>query len=175
MEDSTVASAIAMAACAIVLPVGFHLEAARGYLGYFITESQFAAVARAIQTFATILLGATLMLIFSGDRGNRLSRLICVVSWIVLPPLAGFSVWFIGRHSRQHLATCRRIFERGTNRLPGDVLALSALAVLLIVPLFLKFDPSNINELFAASIVLIAGLTVPHVIVTHGVESRRSF
>jgi len=172
MAGSTLATAIAMAASAIVLPVAFHLSRARGYLGYFITESQFAALAPTLQIVAVILLGATLLLVLIGDRGNLFSRLICIASWLLLPPLAGFSVWFIGRHSRQHLAACKRLFERGTNRLPADVLALSALAVLLIVPLFLKFDPSNINELFAASIILIAGLTLPHVMVTHGMQRQ---
>lgn len=173
MEGSTLPSALGMATCAIVLPVAFHLERARGYLGYFITESQLAAIAPVLQIAAVILLAATLVFVLKGDRGNKLSRLLCMAGWLLLPPLAGFSVWFIGRHSRQHLSACKRLFERDTNRLPADVLALSALAILLIVPLFLRFDPSNINELFAASIILIAGLTLPHVIVTRGMQPER--
>jgi hypothetical protein len=40
--------------------------------------------------------------------------------------------------------------------------------MLLLAPLAARFDLSDITQLFAASIVLIAGLTLPHMIVSHG-------
>ena len=44
---------------------------------------------------------------------------------------------------------------------------ISLLALLLLVPLLWRFDPRDLNQLFAASMILIAGLTLPHMIVTH--------
>lgn len=44
---------------------------------------------------------------------------------------------------------------------------ISLLALVLLVPLLLRFDPRDLNQLFAASIILIAGLTLLHMIVTH--------
>jgi hypothetical protein len=51
--------------------------------------------------------------------------------------------------------------------MPLDFLVISLVAILLITPLSLLFDLRDINQLFAATIVLIAGLTLPHMLVTH--------
>jgi hypothetical protein len=50
---------------------------------------------------------------------------------------------------------------------PVDFIVLSILAITLIAPLSLWFNLRDIHQLFAASIVLIAGLTLPHMVVTH--------
>ncbi len=54
--------------------------------------------------------------------------------------------------------------------MPLDFLVISLVAILLIIPLSLFFDLRDINQLFAATIVLIAGLTVPHILVTHDLQ-----
>ena len=85
---------------------------------------------------------------------------------LVLPPLAGFAVWFIGRHSWQYFLACRSHFADAPKGL-RDFIVISLLALLLLVPLLWRFDPRDLNQLFAASMILIAGLTLPHMIVTH--------
>jgi hypothetical protein len=57
---------------------------------------------------------------------------------------------------------------KGSRALPADFVVISVLAMLLLAPLAARFDLSDITQLFAASIVLIAGLTLPHMIVSHG-------
>jgi len=81
-------------------------------------------------------------------------------------------VWFIGRHSRHHLELCRDYIKVGPRWVTGDFLVISVTAIVLILPLALRFNLTDIHELFAASIVLIAGLTLPHMIVTHTIPAR---
>jgi hypothetical protein len=50
---------------------------------------------------------------------------------------------------------------------PLDFALISLLAILGLLPFALRFDFSRIEDLFAASICLIAGLTLPHMIVSH--------
>jgi hypothetical protein len=57
---------------------------------------------------------------------------------------------------------------------PVDFIVLSILAISLIAPLSLWFNLSDIHQLFAASIVLIAGLTLPHMVVTYISERMSS-
>jgi hypothetical protein len=54
-----------------------------------------------------------------------------------------------------------------------DFAVISALALLGLLPFALYFDFSRIEELFAASLCLIAGLTLPHMVVSH--RMRESF
>jgi len=91
----------------------------------------------------------------------------CLVAWVILSPLAGFAVWFIGRHSRHHLQRCREQFPTVGLGISREFLVVSAAAILLLAPLGLRFNLTVLEELFAASIVLIAGLTLPHMVVTH--------
>jgi hypothetical protein len=88
----------------------------------------------------------------------------------VLPPLAGFAVWFIGRHSRQHLQTCRAMFCSSGIPIPMDFALISLLAIGGILPLGLYFDLTQLEQLFAASLCLIAGLTLPHMVVSHRIR-----
>jgi hypothetical protein len=88
----------------------------------------------------------------------------------MLPPLAGFAVWFVGRHSRLHLETCAVRLSNSSRGLQPDFIAISFLAILGLAPFSLMFDFSDIGQLFAAALCLIAGLTLPHMIVTHGMR-----
>jgi hypothetical protein len=101
---------------------------------------------------------------------TTLERLICLISWLLLPPLAGFSVWFIGRHSRQHLELCGKMFQATKKEIPIEFLVISLLAIASLAPFMMLFDFSDINQLFAAAICLIAGLTLPHMVVSHGIR-----
>jgi hypothetical protein len=107
-------------------------------------------------------------------QSEPLQKVACLAAWILLPPLSGFCVWFIGRHSWQHLKRSNYLLldPGSTGRIPLDFIVLSILAIALIAPLSFWFDLGDIHQLFAASIVLIAGLTLPHMIVTHISEKR---
>jgi Brp/Blh family beta-carotene 15,15'-monooxygenase len=158
---------------AILLPIGLHTAEAQNYIGYFIPHEIFAAGSTSLQMLSYIL--ATLLalsLIISlrrprNDSSENVQRILCLIAWIILPPLAGFAVWFIGRHSRQHLEGCREMFSQRGIRIPLDFAVISALAILGLLPFAIYFDFSRIEELFAASLCLIAGLTLPHMVVSH--------
>lgn len=159
---------------AILLPIGLHAREAQGYMGYFIPPEIFASIERplvfvshAIALLLGILISAALLANRGTERSEDLQRLICLCAWIILPPLSGFAVWFIGRHSLKHLQSCREMFAGSRFGVPLDFALISLLAIVGLLPLALRFDFSRIEDLFAASICLIAGLTLPHMIVTH--------
>jgi Brp/Blh family beta-carotene 15,15'-monooxygenase len=161
---------------AILLPILLHFDEATQYMAFFIpTNEQFlsAESAYTLGVLLSLSLATILVLNYLKDRKEGLLQLaICLIGWQLLSPLAGFSLWFLGRHSRHHLEECAQFFKTKTssaslkNGLPLDFVAISFTAILLIVPLSLEFDFTNIHELFSASIILIAGLTLPHVLVT---------
>jgi Brp/Blh family beta-carotene 15,15'-monooxygenase len=158
---------------AIVLPISYHFESASKYLAYFVADNLLLALSaylRPIGITFGLLLAASLILDYCRQKRSEIAQhAVCLLAWILLPPLSGFCVWFIGRHSSQHLQRSRTIFAKATDdrKIPLDFIALSITAIALITPLALIFDLSDLHQLFAASIVLIAGLTLPHMITTH--------
>jgi len=161
---------------AILLPIGLHLNETEPYVGYFISSDLFQALRPLLFACAVglvTLLGAFLaydLYTQKKDVSTLLERLISLVGWVVLPPLAGFSVWFIGRHSHQHIELCRKMFTDTQHKIPTDFIAISLLAIVGLAPFAMLFDFSDINQLFSAAICLIAGLTLPHMIVSHGMR-----
>jgi Brp/Blh family beta-carotene 15,15'-monooxygenase len=158
---------------AILLPIGLHVDSAQAYMSYFVPHDMFAAIVlpvRIVSYVAVALLGVSLLISLRRQKDERaecLQRLVCLGAWIILPPLSGFAVWFVGRHSRQHMETCHAMFSRSGFRIPLDFAVISALAILGLLPFSLFFDFSRIEQLFAASLCLIAGLTLPHMVVSH--------
>ena len=162
---------------AILVPIGLHVSQAQAYMGYFVPQSWFFENATAVKITAVawvVLIGIALAKDLAASGGARnaevLQRLICLCAWIFLPPLAGFAVWFIGRHSRQHLEVCKEMFKGSRLGIPFDFILISILAIVGLAPFAVLFDFSDINQLFAAAICLIAGLTLPHMIVSHGIR-----
>ncbi len=161
----------------VVLPIGLHLTGARAYLHYFIPFDLMESLSPFLQLLA-VSLAVLLFIQLSRDSlkrdpdidSNTLQRWICLGAWLLLPPLSGFCIWFIGRHSCKHLEVCKDLFRESRFGMPLDFLVISLVAILLIIPLSLFFDLRDINQLFAATIVLIAGLTVPHILVTHDLQ-----
>jgi Brp/Blh family beta-carotene 15,15'-monooxygenase len=163
---------------AILLPIGFHSNEAQRYVEYFIPSRVFASWLGALEGAACVtalLMTAFLALQLLGSRQQKsadsIERLVCLGCWIMLPPLSGFAVWFIGRHSYNHLAVCRGMFAKSRCGLPLDFVVISALAIIGLLPFAMLFDFSQIEQLFAASICLIAGLTLPHMIVSHRMKN----
>jgi len=167
--------AVAYGISAIILPIGLHITDARPYLSFFVPEDVFASVEPLAKGIALgLCLSIVVLLAVDLCRGaweQLPQRAVCLCAWLVLPPLAGFSVWFIGRHSRQHLSQCRELFAGSRLGIPADFVVISILAVALILPLAFRFDLTDINQLFAASIILIAGLTLPHMLVSRNLKN----
>lgn len=166
--------ALVLGVAAIFLPIALHISEALPYLSFFIPEVHIATVSPTISSlgyFVTLLVIALIARDSATRRsGATLQLAVCLASWFFLPPLSGFCVWFIGRHSRQHMQRSLPFLREGLHRLPRDFIVISVLAIALIAPLSLWFDLRNLHQLFAASIVLIAGLTLPHMVITHAVE-----
>ena len=159
---------------AILLPIGLHPNEARAYMGFFVPQQVFDAMQGIVQgcayTVTSVLAALLIYDLFISPKARRaitIERLICLVGWVLLPPLAGFAVWFIGRHSRQHMEVCQGMFAANRFGIPLDFAVISLVAIAGLAPFTLLFDLSDINQLFAASISLIAGLTLPHMIVSH--------
>ena len=164
---------------AIILPIGLHLAEAREYVHFFLPNQVFDMVAPCLWWLSrglVALMAANLFfdVIRSGTspRWDVTQRLICLCGWLTLSPLSGFSVWFVGRHSLQHLLVCHSMFGGGRLYPPRDFVVISCVAILGLVPLAAIFDLSDIHQIFSASLCLVAGLTLPHVIVSRNLKPR---
>jgi Brp/Blh family beta-carotene 15,15'-monooxygenase len=176
-EVANRSTAAAVGVGSILFPIVGHADAAAGYFVFFLTSERFMSALPVLQVIAGGIAAVIPVLWWREARRGRgvnvLEWGVCLISWLALPPLAGFSVWFIGRHCRMHYETCLRWFPSPGRGAMFDVLVISVAAIALLTPLALRFDLTNLGELFAASIVLIAGLTVPHMVVTSQVAGLR--
>lgn len=159
---------------AIVLPIGLHPTEARTYLSYFVSGDAFTTIeipllylSHSIVIMLAFLLLGALNRRRRSDRTETIQRIMCLCGWILLPPLSGFSLWFVGRHSRQHLESCRSLLGSSGSTVPRDCVIISLLAIIGLTPFSVYFNFSKLEEIFAASICLIAGLTLPHMLVSH--------
>jgi len=179
-RTSTRGTAEVVGISAVLLPILIHFDEAKAYMAFFIpSETLFFSASMALIIgclISFLVLFAVITNFIKGNKEDALQLLACLISWICLPPLAGFGVWFLGRHSRFHLRACGALFSQGlksvnsSRAIPLDFIAISLTAILLILPLSYWFDFTNIHQLFAASIILIAGLTLPHILVTFNIE-----
>jgi Brp/Blh family beta-carotene 15,15'-monooxygenase len=170
-----------MGLASVALPIGLHYNEARGFMAFFLSSATLDIVGPYIQIFAwtlTILLCLSLLGILLSKRmevtGHFLQRLLCLAGWICLPPLSGFCVWFIGRHSLGHLVVCRELFKKAESQYLRDFVLISLAALTLLIPLSFLFDFTDLQQLFTAAIVLIAGLTLPHIIVVARIPHTES-
>lgn len=169
-------SAAVIGISAILLPILLHFAEAQKYMDFFTPNDSVALTPTMAKScglaLSFIFLLTVILNITKQNRSEFLQLIICLLGWHLLSPLAGFSIWFLGRHSRHHFEECIRLFKLLTSRedtprtIPWDFIAISITAILLILPLSIIFDLTKITELFSASIILIAGLTLPHVLVT---------
>jgi Brp/Blh family beta-carotene 15,15'-monooxygenase len=161
-----------MGLASVALPIGLHYKEARGFMGFFLSSGTLDLLGPYLRIFAwalTILLCLSLLGTRLSKRmevnGHFVQRLLCLAGWMFLPPLSGFCIWFIGRHSLGHLVVCRELFKKAESRYIRDFILLSIAALTLLVPLSFLFDFTDLQQLFTATIVLIAGLTLPHIII----------
>lgn len=115
------------------------------------------------------LLGSLLFGLQAFKRAQSLTGLdviCCLIAALVLPPLAGFAVFFCGLHSPRHLAEALRQSGPASNGkkaiIGGAVMALSfgAAALILFADRTAPVDAGVIRTAF----VLLSILTVPHFI-----------
>jgi len=171
-------TAVSLGIGAILFPISFHLKDAGRYLSFFVSPETFELVTPWLRGGGLVLFAVTLVLLWRefwiGNRKELLQWAICILAWVFLPPLSGFCVWFIGRHSIQHVAACRLLFTGSRKGRSLDLVVITLVAIFLIAPLSHWFDFSDLSQGFAASIILISGLTLPHILVTYDLYATRA-
>jgi Brp/Blh family beta-carotene 15,15'-monooxygenase len=161
---------------AVCLPIGLHYDAAKELMIYFLSRPTLDFLEPFIRNFAVVLtislsLSLSRYLPRSNQNGIARSDLIeivfCLAGWVLLPPLAAFCIWFIGRHSLGHILFCKQLLKGDHHGQRNDFILISTAALALFIPLSFLFDLTDLEQLFSAGIVLIAGLTLPHIIIVH--------
>ena len=147
--------------------------------GVFVAMSdpRAAVVARIVTAIAPVALLVTLVGIAlawrQGSRHWAAAMAVCLVLLIVLPPVAGFALFFVFLHSPRHLAQTRVLLRDmtrarwiGTGALLSGVAILGWWGVRVIAPS--RFDPSVGAQAFQ----LLASVAVPHLLLSRWLERR---
>jgi len=141
------------------------------------SDPRAAVVARIVTAIAPVALLVTLVGIAlawrQGSRHWAAAMAVCLVLLIVLPPVAGFALFFVFLHSPRHLAQTRVLLRDmtrarwiGTGALLSGVAILGWWGVRVIAPS--RFDPS----LGAQAFQLLASVAVPHLLLSRWLERR---
>ena len=166
---------------AVCLPIGLHYDAARELMIYFLSLQTLDFLEPFVKNFAVALsisLSFSLSIYLARITQNSVARsdlieiMLCLAGWILLPPLSAFCIWFIGRHSLGHVLLCKQLLKDNQHRHRDDFILISIAALALFIPLSFLFDLTNLEQLFSAGIVLIAGLTLPHIVIVHNGTSH---
>ena len=147
--------------------------------GVFVAMSdpRAAVVARIVTAIAPVALLVTLVGIAlawrQGSRHWAAAMAVCLGLLIVLPPVAGFALFFVFLHSPRHLAQTRVLLRDmtrarwiGTGALLSGVAILGWWGVRVIAPS--RFDPSVGAQAFQ----LLASVAVPHLLLSRWLERR---
>jgi Brp/Blh family beta-carotene 15,15'-monooxygenase len=147
--------------------------------GVFVAMSdpRAAVVARIVTAIAPVALLVTLVGIAlawrQGSRHWAAAMAVCLGLLIVLPPVAGFALFFVFLHSPRHLAQTRVLLRDmtrarwiGTGALLSGVAILGWWGVRVIAPS--RFDPSFGAQAFQ----LLASVAVPHLLLSRWLERR---
>lgn len=147
--------------------------------GVFVAMSdpRAAVVARIVTAIAPVALLVTLVGIAlawrQGSRHWASAMAVCLGLLIVLPPVAGFALFFVFLHSPRHLAQTRVLLRDmtrarwiGTGALLSGVAILGWWGVRVIAPS--RFDPSFGAQAFQ----LLASVAVPHLLLSRWLERR---
>jgi len=149
--------------------------------GVFVAMSdpRAAVVARIVTAIAPVALLVTLVGIAlawrQGSRHWASAMAVCLGLLIVLPPVAGFALFFVFLHSPRHLAQTRVLLRDmtrarwiGTGALLSGVAILGWWGVRVIAPS--RFDPSVGAQAFQ----LLASVAVPHLLLSRWLERRQA-
>lgn len=141
------------------------------------SDPRAAVVARIVTAIAPVALLVTLVGIAlawrQGSRHWAAAMAVCLGLLIVLPPVAGFALFFVFLHSPRHLAQTRVLLRDmtrarwiGTGALLSGVAILGWWGVRVIAPS--RFDPSVGAQAFQ----LLASVAVPHLLLSRWLERR---
>jgi beta-carotene 15,15'-dioxygenase len=112
---------------------------------------------------ALMVASAGIALLWSiGERGRAIEIFVCLVALILLPPIAGFAIYFCLSHSLTQFARARGEAE-GAAVLPLEIMALSAASVALAA-LIVAADTASTPSanVIAASFITLSVLTAAH-------------
>ncbi|WP_010215599.1 Brp/Blh family beta-carotene 15,15'-dioxygenase [Sphingomonas sp. PAMC 26621] len=108
-----------------------------------------------------------------GSRSWAAAMAVCFLLLVVLPPVAGFALFFVFLHSPRHLAQTRGVLRDMTiARWLGTGASLSCLAILgwlgvrAVAPS--RFDPTAVAQAFQ----LLASVAVPHLVLSRWLGRR---
>jgi Brp/Blh family beta-carotene 15,15'-monooxygenase len=143
------------------------------------SDPRAAVVARIVTAIAPVALLVTLVGIAlawrQGSRHWASAMAVCLGLLIVLPPVAGFALFFVFLHSPRHLAQTRVLLRDmtrarwiGTGALLSGVAILGWWGVRVIAPS--RFDPSVGAQAFQ----LLASVAVPHLLLSRWLERRQA-
>jgi len=141
------------------------------------SDSRAAVIAQIVTAAAPVTLLVTMVGIVlawrNGSRHWAAAMAVCLVLLIVLPPVAGFALFFVFLHSPRHLAQTRMVLRDMTlARWLGTGVLLSGLAILgwwgvrSMAPS--RVDPSVVAQAFQ----LLASVAVPHLLLSRWLERR---
>ena len=141
------------------------------------SDPRAAVVARIVTAIAPVALLVTLVGIAlawrQGSRHWASAMAVCLGLLIMLPPVAGFALFFVFLHSPRHLAQTRVLLRDmtrarwlGTGALLSGVAILGWWGVRVIAPS--RFDPSVGAQAFQ----LLASVAVPHLLLSRWLERR---
>lgn len=109
----------------------------------------------------------------AGSRQWAAAMALCLVFLVVLPPVAGFAVFFVFLHSPRHFAQTRiMLHDMTVARWVGTGVSLSGIAILGWWGLH-RFTPPHIAPaMVAQAFQLLAAVAVPHLLLSHWLEKR---
>ncbi|MGY2734370.1 Brp/Blh family beta-carotene 15,15'-dioxygenase [Sphingomonas sp. UYP23] len=143
------------------------------------SDPRAAVVAQIITAAAPVALLVTAVGIAAawrdGSRHWAAAMALCFALLLVLPPVAGFALFFVFLHSPRHLAQTRAVLRDmplgrwlGTGALLSGLAILGWWAVRSIAPS--RFEPIVVAQAFQ----LLASVAVPHLMLSRWLEGRLS-
>ncbi len=141
------------------------------------SDPRAAVIAQIVTAAAPVMLLVTIVGIMlawrTGSQHWATAMAVCLGLLLVLPPVAGFALFFVFLHSPRHLAQTRtRLRDMTLARWLGTGALLSGLTILggwgvrSMMPS--RFDPSVVAQAFQ----LLASVAVPHLLLSRWLERR---
>lgn len=155
--------------------IGHPAEVSALFVG--MSDPRAAVIARIIIAAAPVALLVTAVGIAAawrdGSRHWAAAMALCFALLLVLPPVAGFALFFVFLHSPQHVAQTRTLLcDMTLSRWLGTGALLSGLAILGWWAIR-SLAPSTFAPIFVAqAFQLLASVAVPHLLLSHWLEGR---
>ena len=155
--------------------LGHHAEVSALFVE--MSDPRAAVIAQIITAAAPVALLVTMVGIAiawrDGSRHWAAAMAVCLVLLVVLPPVAGFALFFVFLHSPRHLAQTRALLSGMTFvrwLLTGALLSGAAIigwwGLRTLAPS--EFDPTFVAQAFQ----LLASVALPHLLLSRWLESR---